>query len=117
MLWERVSSTSSCCQNIGSTFSDAQTFTKVDANVGFWQIPLSKELCYLTAFITLFGKYLLNTLPSGITSAPELLDIKLFFDRIDAAGLTLHGSKCNIGMYQVNTLAMYSPLMEWNLIL
>ena len=30
--------------------------------------------------------------------------LKLVFDRIDAAGLTLHGSKCNIGMYQVKYL-------------
>ena len=30
--------------------------------------------------------------------------LKLVFDRIDAAGLTLHGSKCNIDMYQVKYL-------------
>ena len=30
--------------------------------------------------------------------------LKLVFDRIDAAGLILHGSKCNIGMYQVKYL-------------
>ena len=52
--------------------SDAQVFTKLDANAGFWQILLAKESYPLTAFITPFGRYQLNTLPFGITSAPEL---------------------------------------------
>ena len=52
--------------------SDAQTFTKLDTKAGLWQIPLAKESRPLTAFITPFGRYQFNTLPFGITSAPEL---------------------------------------------
>ena len=36
---------------------DANIFTKLDANSGFWQIPLTKESSSLTTFITPFGHY------------------------------------------------------------
>lgn len=49
----------------------AQYFSKLDANMGFWQIPLSKESALLTTFITPFGRYHFNRLPFGISSAPE----------------------------------------------
>ena len=49
----------------------ARYFSKLDANSGFWQIPLSKESALLTTFITPFGRYHFNRLPFGITSAPE----------------------------------------------
>ena len=49
----------------------AKVFTKLDANSGFYQIPLSEESRLLTTFITPFGRYCFNRLPFGITSAPE----------------------------------------------
>ena len=49
----------------------AQVFTKLDANSGFWQIPLSTDSSLLTSFLTPFGRYCFNRLPFGITSAPE----------------------------------------------
>jgi len=49
----------------------ARIFSKLDANSGFWQIPLSAESAPLTTFITPFGRYCFNRLPFGITSAPE----------------------------------------------
>lgn len=49
----------------------AQYFSKLDANMGFWQIPLSKDSALLTTFITPFGRYHFNRLPFGISSAPE----------------------------------------------
>ena len=51
--------------------SGACIFSKLDANSGFWQIPLSTESALLTTFITPFGCYCFHRLPFGITSAPE----------------------------------------------
>lgn len=48
----------------------ARIFSKLDANMGFWQIPLTKDSKY-TTFITPFGRYHFNRLPFGIASAPE----------------------------------------------
>ena len=47
-------------------------FTKVDANSGFWQIPLSQESRLLKTFLTPMGRYCFNKLPFSITSAPKL---------------------------------------------
>ncbi len=49
----------------------AKTFSKLDANSGFWQIPLSQSSRLLTTFITPMGRYCFNKLPFGISSAPE----------------------------------------------
>ena len=46
-------------------------FSKLDANSGFWQIPLEQCSRLLTTFITPFGRYCFNKLPFGISSAPE----------------------------------------------
>ena len=52
--------------------ADAKVMSKLDANSGFWQIPLDDESKLLTTFITPFGRYYFNRLPFGITSAPEV---------------------------------------------
>ena len=55
----------------------AVLFSKLDANCGFWQIPLSAESRQLTTFITPYGRYCFNKLPFGITSAPELFQRRM----------------------------------------
>ena len=49
----------------------AKVFTKLDANSGFWHIPLSPNSALLTTFITPFGRYHFRRLLFGISSAPE----------------------------------------------
>ena len=49
----------------------ATIFSKLNANSGFWQIPLAKESRLLTTFITPYGRFCFNKLPFGILSAPE----------------------------------------------
>lgn len=49
----------------------ASTFSKLDANSGFWQIPLSEKSKEYTTFITPFGRFYFNRLPFGVSSAPE----------------------------------------------
>ena len=49
----------------------ARFFSKLDANSGFWQIPLSSASRLLTTFITPSGRYCFNKLPFGISSASE----------------------------------------------
>ena len=57
--------------NILAQLAGATVFSKLDANSGFWQVPLDESSRELTTFITLFGRYCFNRLPFGISSAPE----------------------------------------------
>ena len=58
-------------EDILAQLSGAKVFSKLDANSGFWQIPLTEESRLLTTFITPYGRYCFNKLPFGISSAPE----------------------------------------------
>ena len=41
----------------------ARVFSKLNTNMGFWQIPLSPECCSLTTIIIPFGQFHFNKLP------------------------------------------------------
>ncbi|CAM1296134.1 Uncharacterised protein r2_g539 [Pycnogonum litorale] len=47
-------------------------FTVLDANSGFYQIPLSDASKRLTTFLSPFGRFAFNRLPFGLSSSPEL---------------------------------------------
>lgn len=80
-----------CVDETLAQLSGASIFSKLDANSGFWQIPLSSSSRHLTTFITPFGRYCFNKLPFGISSAPEL-----FQKRMSAILSGLNGVLCLI---------------------
>lgn len=58
-------------------------FTSLDANSGFWMIPLNERSSKLCTFNTPFGRYQFLRLPFGINAAPEIVHarmVKLFGD-------------------------------------
>jgi hypothetical protein len=52
-------------------------FSKVDANSGFFQIPLSEESSKLTTFLAHTGRYRYLRLPQGLCSAPEIFQAEM----------------------------------------
>ena len=52
-------------------------FAKLDANHGYWQMPLNEDSQKLCTFITPFGRYCPTRGPFGLTSMPEIFSRKM----------------------------------------
>jgi len=57
--------------DILAQLAGAKIFSKLDANSGFWQIPLAESSRHLTTFLTPFDPFCFNKMPFCISSAPE----------------------------------------------
>ncbi|UYV73532.1 hypothetical protein LAZ67_10004011 [Cordylochernes scorpioides] len=57
---------------------EARFFSKLDANSGFHQIPLSPDCQHLTTFITPFGRYKYCRMPFGIPPLPPCFNVHLY---------------------------------------
>jgi len=62
---------------VDDTLAGATLFSKIDANSGFWQIPLDEESRLLTTFITPYGRYFLTSCLFGVSCAPELFQQRM----------------------------------------
>ena len=58
-------------EEITTRLTGAKFFSTLDAQSGFWQIPLDEESSRLTTFATPFGRYRFTRMPFGIHSAQE----------------------------------------------
>lgn len=72
-----------------SKITGACIFSTLDANFGFWQVPLDEESSKLCAFSTPYGRYCFLRLPYGIRSAPEVFH-KRFKNIFDIEGVDLY---------------------------
>ena len=68
----------------------ATVFSKLDANSGYWQIPLSESSKHLTTFVTPSGRYCFNKLPFGISSASEIFHKRMSRILAGCKGVLVH---------------------------
>ena len=59
-------------EDITTRMANAKWFTKLDANRGYWQIPLDEESQLLTTFNTPFGRFCYQVAPFGNKSAQQV---------------------------------------------
>ena len=59
-------------EDITSRLSGAKFFSKLDANYGYWQIPLDEDSQLLKTFNSPFDRYCFQRMPFGIKSAQEM---------------------------------------------
>ena len=63
-------------EEITTRVAGATVFSKLDANHGYWQVPLDEESQLLT-FNTEFGRYCYKRMPFGIKSAQEVFQKRM----------------------------------------
>lgn len=63
--------------DIATRLNGATVFSKLDANHGYWQVPLDKTSQLLTTFNSPFGRYCFMRMPFGIKSAQEVFQKRI----------------------------------------
>ena len=64
-------------EDIASRLSGVKVFPKLDANKGYWQVPLDEESIKMTTYNTPYGRYQFLRLSYGIHSAQEVFHKKI----------------------------------------
>ena len=64
-------------ETLGKVGDECVYMSKVDANAGYWQIPLSEESQELTTFITPIGRFCCTRGPYGLSSMQEIFGKKM----------------------------------------
>ena len=59
-------------EDIATQLSGATVFSALDANHGYWQVPLDDNSQLLTTFNIPFGHYCFMRMPFGIKSVQEI---------------------------------------------
>ena len=59
-------------EEVVTRMPNAKVFSVLDANSGFWQVPLDHESSRLCTFNSPFGRYRFKRLPFGISSAQDV---------------------------------------------
>ena len=62
---------------ISARMAGSKVFSHLDCSMSLWQLPLHPEDRHLTCFITPFGRYVMNRVPFGLNSSPEILQRRL----------------------------------------
>ena len=76
-------------EEVSTSLSQAKKFTVVDAKDGFWQKRLDTDSSSKTTFNTPFGRYRWKRMPFGISSAPEVWQLKMHEFVEDLEGVEL----------------------------
>ena len=107
---------------ISYMLKDAEVFTVVDANKGFFQLPLHEDSKKLTAMLTLCGVYVYNILAMGLSLSSDVFEstirdiIKDLHGVVNIADDILVFGK-DAGEHDRNLLAMLDKCREVNLTL
>lgn len=60
-------------EDLLAELAGAKVFSILDANMGFYQIPIDQESSRLCTFSSPFGRYVFKRLPFGVSPAPNII--------------------------------------------
>ena len=81
------------------TVGGARFITECDIQSAYWQIPIAKNNCHKTAFVTSKGKYVFEVLSFGIANAPWI------FQRVMSLAFANFGQPSGLLVYMHDVIA------------